>query len=199
MSKKQNTHIYNTKAHQLKQKFSGMDVRKEDVERGLSLCTQKENPFVFEIGCAYGREAGEIVRHTNRYLGIDIAENFIKIAREDVPEARFEVGDIEVDALPSGIDLIFAFASLLHTPSDRMKDVLMRAQKALNPEGIFYISLKLGEYKEFTKTDEFGERVFYHYLPKDIIELAGEGYEVVYEDEQDLREQKWFTVALKKK
>jgi len=56
-----------------------------------------------------------------------------------------------------------------------------------------------GEYREESKTDEFGTRTYYFYTPELIAELAGDNYRVVYEDVQELLGQMWFTVALRKK
>ena len=199
MNKKQQTvTTYNKTAKQMQEKFENVGVRVEDVERGLSLIKKKDYPFVLEIGCAYGREAKEILKHTNRYLGIDIAEEFIKLARTEVPNGTFEVADIETFAFPKGLDLIFAFASLLHSDKEALRSIFDRAHEALNPGGIFYVSLKKGAYKEFVKEDEFGTRTFYLYEVKDIVELAGEGWEVVYEGGEELRGQEWFEVAIRR-
>lgn len=189
---------YQTSAEAMKKKFDDIGVRKEDVERAFGFIRAK-NPRVVEIGCGYGREAKEIIRHTTAYVGIDISEVFIRMAQRDVPNAEFQVADIETYSFPKNVDIIFSFASLLHSDEEQVKKIFHRAHGALNPDGIFYISLKYGAYAEVTKKDEFGERTYYLYTPEQIKEIAGVGFVSMYEDTQIIRDQKWFTICLRKK
>lgn len=198
MSKKEETiATYDTAALGMAQKFRDLGARVKDIERGFEL-VGKENPNVLEIGCGDGRDAKEITRKTDKYHGIDISKSMIAVASEYVPNASFEVADAEEYSFPKELDLIFSFASLLHSNKESVEKVLKYAYDALNPGGIFYISLKHDEYHEGSKTDEFGTRTYYFYTPELIKELAGEKYTAVFEDVHDLRGQKWFVIALRK-
>ena len=179
------------------EKFNDIGVRTEDVKRGFSFI-KKDNPKVVEIGCGNGREAKEILKHTNDYLGIDISEELIKIARKENPDGKFKVVDLEDFNFSKNIDIIFSFASLLHSDKDNVKIILDRAYKSLNNQGIFYISLKYDDYQERIIEDEFGIRTYYFYTPELIKELAGLKYKTVHIDIQDLKGQKWFNIILKK-
>ena len=195
--KQQTIDTYNATARAMALKFNDLGGRVEDIERGFSYIA-KEHPFVLEIGCGNGRDAIEILKHTNHYLGIDISSSMIDIARSVAPQGTFTVSDIDTYTFPKEIDLIFSFASLLHSDPSSLKKILERAAHALNPQGIFYISLKYGEGLH-TKTDEFGTRSYYFYTPDAIKKLAEDAYEVVWEDVQDFRGQKWFMIVLRKK
>lgn len=200
MNKKQQTiDTYNKSAKAMADKFNNLGGRVEDVERLFSYL-KKENPFVLEIGCGNGRDAKEIVKHTNNYLGVDVSEEFVKVASGYVPEAKFEVVDIEDWDFPENIDAVVSFASLLHSNKENVKTILEKVHSSLNDNGIFYISLKKGEYPEegFTRTDDFGTRTYYFYTPELIQELAGSKYETIFTSEQNLRGQEWFTIVLKK-
>lgn len=177
-------------------KFNGC-VRADDIKKAFSYI-KKENPKVLELGCAYGREASEILKYTNDYFGLDCSKEFIKTARENNPNGKFEVIDFGNYNFSENIDIIFAFASLLHSDKDQVKSILDKAYTALNEKGIFYVSLKYDKYHKETKTDEFGTRTYYFYTPEDIKKLAGDEYKVLEEDEQVLRGQKWFTIILQK-
>jgi len=198
--KRQTIETYERAAREMARKFEGIGARVDDVERIFGLIG-KDHPFVLEIGCGHGREAAEFLRRTDRYVGVDVSGEFIRMAMEAFPEATFEVADIETYGFPEGLDAVVAFASLLHSDRERVVDILARAHAALVPGGIFYLSLKEGAYPEegFTRTDEFGTRTYYFHTPDLIRELAGPGYETVYENRQSLRGQDWFTLALRKK
>ncbi len=187
---------YNKSAKELAKKFNGQDARVVDIEKAFSI-VKKENPFVLEIGCGNGRDAAEIIKGTSHYLGLDISEELIKIAKTENPKANFEVADIEKYTLPKNIDIIFAFASLLHVNKENVEMILDKAYEALNENGIFFVSLKYGEYHEETKEDDFGVRTYYIYTPELIADLATE-YKVVEQEVQDIRGQKWFTIILQK-
>ncbi len=195
--KQQTIDTYNATAHAMARKFNNIGGRVDDIERGFS-SLKNEHPFVLEIGCGNGRDAMEILKRTDQYLGMDISTSMIEIARAVAPRGTFVVADIDAYEFPSGIDLIFSFASLLHSDPTSIKHILERAAHALNPHGIFYISLKYGE-GQHTKTDEFGTRTYFYYTPNDIKEFAGNAYEVLSEITEEFQKQKWFTMVLRKK
>lgn len=200
MNKKQQTiDTYNQSAQAMADKFDKIGGRVEDIEHLFSLLN-KENPFIFEIGCGNGRDAKEIIKHTANYLGIDISEGFIKIARQNLPGRRFEVVDIEDYQFPEGIDAIVSFASLLHSNKESIRDILSKAHNVLNDNGLFYISLKKDEYSEDgdTRTDDFGTRTYFYYTPELIQELAGDNYKTIYLIEKNLNNQDWFTLVLQR-
>lgn len=180
-------------------KFNSLGARAEDVERLFGFI-EKENPFILEIGCGNGRDAKEILKHTDNYLGIDISEEFVHVAQEYAPDDKFEVADIENYEFPKNVDAIVSFASLLHSNRENVAKVLEKAHSALADDGIFYISLKKDAYPEkgFTCSDEFGTRTYFFYTPELIQGLAGVRYQTAFVSEQNLRGQDWFTIVLKK-
>ncbi len=195
--KQQTIDTYERTAGKMAEKFNAIGPRIEDIERGFSFI-DKQNPSVLEIGCGNGRDAKVILKHTNRYLGIDISESMIKIARKSVPNGAFEVSDIEAFTLPKNIDIVFSFASLLHSEAKDVQDILISVHEALSENGIFYISLKYGNGMT-TTTDRFGTRTYYFYTPKDIEGMAAQKYEVLWSDRQEVLSQDWFTIVLKKR
>lgn len=121
----------------------------------------------------------------------------IEIARKNLPNGIFEVADIEIYNLPKNIDLIFSFASLLHSEADKVKNIIDDAYNSLHEGGVFYISLKYGN-GMVTKTDRLGTRTYYLYSPDDIEIMAGNKYKILWSDTQEMLDQEWFTIALKK-
>lgn len=190
---------YDASAEKFKTYFGDMGARSDDIELAYELSENREHPRVFEIGCGDGRDAAYIMQKASFYLGMDPAEKLLEIARERAPQATFQTGDITDFIWPQNVDVVFAFASLLHLDSDEVQQVLEKAYEALNPGGVFYISLKYSEtYKEVIQEDEFGKRQFFLYSPEIIEELNQTSFEVVFSGLQQHGGREWFSIVLKK-
>lgn len=198
MDKKvQTIKTYNDQAYALAEKFDAIGAKIKDIKETFSLL-DKENPSVFEIGCGNGRDAEEILKYTNEYVGIDISEKLIELARKKVPRAHFEIADVETYHFPKNTDIIFAFASLIHVPKEALKIIFERLSESLNPAGVIRISLKQSDtYMEVTNEDEFGIRTYYHYSVKDIQDITS-GFALVKIESINLRGQSWLEIILKK-
>ncbi len=179
--------------------FRGHGSRVRDIETAFNAAGNTINPLVIEIGCGDGRDAKEIIKRTTHYIGFDLSESMIELARRHIPLGKFEVADAITYNYPEGTDIVFAFASLLHLTRPEVEVVFSRVKLALRVGGIFYISSKYNEtYKEEVKEDTHGRRMFYFYNPDIFKEIAGDELEVVYEDDDAKGSQPWFQMALKK-
>lgn len=188
---------YNKGAEYYSKKFKGIGSRKQDVERGISY-TDKQNPLIIELGCGDGRDAEEIIKFTDNYIGIDASSEMINIARSRLPGVDFKVEDILSFKCPKEVDVIFAFASLLHLSKKEFSEVLNRYHDKLSERGVFYISLKEGDYDRKVSRDDVGERIFYFYNEEDIKEIVGKDYKIEYSESKIIKEVKWLTVVLRK-
>ncbi len=151
--------VYNNSADAMALKFRNIGARVDDVKRALELAGNSSDAKVVEIGCGDGRDAKIIVPLVKSYIGFDIAPRFIEIAKNYVPEANFRIGDAVTYVYPQELDIVFAFASLLHLQRADMQSVCNRVALALRPGGIFYISLKwASSYRKRLKKDEFGDQ-----------------------------------------
>lgn len=200
MDKKEATlNTYNSHAAEFVAKFNRTTgTRLDEIKRSFQLIS-KDHAKVLELGCGNGSEAREILKYTDDYIGTDISEEMIRLARKNLPDARFDVADMETYEFPESLDIIFAFAVLLHVDKDIFKAILKKGYRALNPGGIFHITLKKDAYHEKTVIDAFGERTFYFYEMDDVRLLAAEtGYKMAYEDAMDLFDVSWIMVTLRK-
>lgn len=193
---------YNDSADKFDLHFSdyfGQGPRISDIKKGLELVNTDKPIKVVEIGCGTGRDAKEIVKLVDWYEGFDPSKGLLEVARNKVSDASFVLSDALSYTYPKDIDIIFAFASLLHIDKGNLKKVFPKVLTSLRSGGIFYISLKESdEYKEALKTDRFGDRMFYYYNPEIIADMAGDAFELIYEDHQQIGTAKWFNIALKK-
>ncbi|MFA5841202.1 MAG: class I SAM-dependent methyltransferase [Candidatus Paceibacterota bacterium] len=196
-SKQQTIDTYNKSAQTLTNKFNDLGGYSEDIKNTFSL-VGIENPNTLEIGCGNGRDAEEILKYTKNYLGIDISKELIKIARERNTGAVFEVADIENYTFQNNLDVIFAFASLIHVPIESLRKIMDLAYNKLNNSGVFFATMKYNDnYIESTKEDEFGIRTYYLYSEDDIKKIVRR-FKILKCDKYELRGQKWIKVLLQK-
>jgi len=194
---KKTIQVYDDSAAELAEYFASYGARIDDIDRAFTLAGDPTDARVIEIGCGNGRDAGEIARRSGWYQGVDPSAGLLAVARTNLPNTSF----IQADALsynyPSDIDIVFAFASLLHVSIDDLPTVFKKIAQSLKSGGIFYLSLKArDEYTADTKVDKYGERMFYYYNPDIITELASNQFDVVYVDNYWAGETEWFTMAL---
>ena len=195
--KTQTINTYNENANALAFKFDKLGARTGDIKETFSLVGNK-NPKVLEIGCGNGRDAEEIIRYANNYVGIDISEKLIQLAHQKIPRVKFEVADIETYNIPKNLDVVFAFASLIHVPKESLEAIFEKLFESLNSGGIIRISLKQSDtYKEVTNEDEFGVRTYYHYSLEDIDSVA-KGFIYLKKDLHNFKDQSWLEIILKK-
>ncbi len=197
--RQQTVDTYNRSAKELAEYFRGIGPRVKYIDAALELAGNPDGPRVVEIGCGDGRDAKDIVGKVDWYLGVDISEELIKLAREHVPKGNFEVADAVTFEYPKDLDVVFAFASLLHLDKDEVRTVLGKVNEALRPGGIFYISTKWdAEYSQRVKDDRFGRRAFYLYNAEIITQLAGDDYEVASNQREVIGRTEWLELALRK-
>lgn len=196
--KRQTIDTYNKTAQTHAKKFDKTGVRIDDIEKAFSYI-RRLNPKTIELGCGNGRDAEGIVKRTNDYLGIDLSSELIKIAKKKVPEANFRVADFETFKFSKDVDVIFAFASLLHSDRESVRKLIKRAHRALSPGGIFFISSKHSNYcKKTIDKEGYGPKTYYFYTPREIEKLLPVGFEIIFRKPYHLRGQKWFIVILQK-
>jgi ubiquinone/menaquinone biosynthesis C-methylase UbiE len=102
-----------------------------------------EGKKILEIGCGTGRDAKELINLNFDYTGVDASEGMIKIAREQVPNGNFDLGDFyNLDFQNETFDGFWAAASFLHVPKNDIDKVLSEAKRILKTNGVGFISLK---------------------------------------------------------
>lgn len=190
---------YDRSARALAEYFRGIGPRTKYIDYALELAGASDSARVFEIGCGDGRDAKDIIQKSAWYHGIDISKGLLQLANEHVPEGLFEQADMVEYNYPEDIDVVFAFASVLHLPMDEFQKVIGKVHGALKPGGIFYISLKWKpEYAEEIKEDAYGSRAFYFYNEALIERLAEAKFTIADTWREVIGKTDWLEIALRK-
>lgn len=197
--KKINFEVYNSKTKELIEKFDKIWPRTFDVDNAFNLYWKNKDINILEIGCFSWREYVYIRNFTKNYTGIDISKEAIEHAKNTFPDWKFIVWDIEEFEFEKKYDIIFAFASLIHSDRETTQRLFEKFHSILTPKWIIYVSLKASEkYSEIEKIDEFWTRIYYHYNMNQYKKNSENKFKIIYEDTQNFNHQEWFTLCFQK-
>ena len=98
---------------------------------------------VLDVGCGTGvPTAGMMVESGLEVVGIDVSAEMLRIARHNVPGARFVAMDIlEMDDSLGEFDAAVAFFSLLMLRRADIPGVIRRVRSTLRPGGYFAVGM----------------------------------------------------------
>ena len=99
---------------------------------------------ILDLGCGSGRDSRYFIRHGYQVEAVDASPALARLASEYIGQEVI-CGRIEELKYDQEFDGIWACASLVHIEKKDMPEILKKLTRALNLEGILYISLKYGE------------------------------------------------------
>lgn len=100
------------------------------------------NSTVMELGSGTGHPVAERLASRHMYVGVDASPAMVRIAQEQVPEARFLLEDMRrLSFTPQEFDAIVAFYSIIHLPRADHPAIFRDVRQWLRPGGYFVASL----------------------------------------------------------
>lgn len=154
---------------------------------------------ILDLGCGSGRDTKAFLTMGYDVDAIDGSRELCKLASE---YTGIEVRCLDFAELDASVqyDGIWACASLLHISYSTLNDILTRVYKALNPNGVLYMSFKKGDSDEYRNgrffTDMNDRRFFDLHVDRIGFDVA-EKWESV--DAIPERNNDWFNVVLTRK
>ncbi|TCK56472.1 2-polyprenyl-3-methyl-5-hydroxy-6-metoxy-1,4-benzoquinol methylase [Flavobacterium sp. 90] len=127
---------------------------------------------ILDLGCGPGHHALFFSNNDFSVTGIDLSSEMIELAKKASVKSNFKIMDIlTLDFQKASFDGIWASASLLHIPKNKITPVLQKLKEILIKDGILYISLKQGNGSElFTDIRYGGVDKYYVYYQLEEIE-----------------------------
>ena len=101
----------------------------------------KSGDRVLDLGCANGR-LFEVVKNKNAiFLGVDVSEKLIGIAKEKYPEAKFQVASgLNLPFSENHFDKVYSISVIHHIPSEELRlRYLKEANRVLKPGGLLIL------------------------------------------------------------
>lgn len=117
---------------------------------------------VLDLGCGAGVPIARSLAGSFAVTGVDTSSEMVRLARANVPEARFFHADItSVEFVDSSFDAVVAFYSIFHLPREEHHGLFRRIRDWLKPGG--YLMCTLTRYSEaaYTEDDFFGETMYW--------------------------------------
>ena len=96
---------------------------------------------VLDVGCGRGELAARLASLGYEAVGIDPAEDAVRIARDSFPGVRFEaatMGSLERPA--GGFDRIFCLGTIEHLTDGEIETLFKDAERLLSRDGFFIVS-----------------------------------------------------------
>ncbi len=132
------------------------------------------NPNILEIGCGPGNITKYLLskRPDFNFHATDVSQEMIKLAKINNPEANCEVMDCRtIDTLSQSYNAIICGFCLPYLSKTDLEKLIIDAYTLLSSEGIFYLSLIVGDYKQsgFEKGSTGDQVYVYYYQKEDLI------------------------------
>lgn len=163
---------YNQCASSYEARF--MDVSSYQRTLDAFLACVGDSDSILDLGCGPGNIPRYLLsrKPALRITGIDLSEEMIRLARRNVPEARFELKDVRQLDFPAGsfdhAVASFCLPFLDHQEAGTLVEALARVTR---PAGCIYVSTMMGTGSGFETTSfSDGRRMFFNYYTTTFLE-----------------------------
>ena len=101
---------------------------------------------ILDLGCGSGRDSKVFIEKGYKVTAVDGSKELCKIASENIGQTVICQTFDQLEA-SNEYDGVWACASLLHLSTNELKEILLKIERALKPNGYFYASFKYGEFE----------------------------------------------------
>ena len=189
--------LFNNLAKEYQDKFMDFDLYYDTFDLLCNLIETK-NASVLEIGCGPGNISKYLLnkRPDFNLLGIDIAPNMIKLAKNNNPTATFKLMDCKnILQLKAKFDAIVCGFTLPYLNKKEAFKLIEDASELINPNGLLYVSTMEDDYEKskiITRSDDKSIGLFTYYHQADYLteRLQQKGFKIVHLERKDFPDAK---------
>lgn len=123
---------------------------------------------ILDIGCGSGVPIDKFLWEKGfKVTGIDISEEMIGLAKENLPDSDFFVKDMAgIDFTANSFDAIVSFYAIFHIPREEHLPLLKKLHPLLKRDGYLLITMGSSDW-EGTEDDFHGAKMFWSHYDKD--------------------------------
>lgn len=140
---------------------------------------------ILDLGCGCGIPIDKYLLEKDfEVTGVDISEEQINLAKNNLPEGDFFVGDMsEINFPDNSFDAVTSFYAIFHLPREKHLSVLKNIFSILKPGGYLLITMGSSDW-EGTEKDFHGVKMFWsHYGREKNLELVkSAGFSILKEE-----------------
>lgn len=101
--------------------------------------------FIFDVGCGSGRDSLAFLKRGYRVKAMDASSVMADYTAELLGQPVLCANILDID-YQNCFDGVWASASLLHIPNEKMDRAFKNLYRSLKPEGVCYMSFKKGDF-----------------------------------------------------
>lgn len=159
---------------------------------------------VLDAGCGAGYPITKFISESFETIGVDISDEQIRLAKENVPKATFIRQDMtKIDYPDEYFGGIICYYAIFHIPREEHFDLLKNFHRMLKPKGVAFIVFSMGDDPEYINDDFFGAKMWWNAWSNEIyLEMLEKiGFEVLWKDNinDSLNEESWHMFVLSEK
>ena len=152
-----------------------------EVDQVLRLLGTDPGAAILDLGCGAGKPIDRIlVNRGHKVIGVDISRKQIKLAKRNVPEAKYVVKDItSLRKEEYKVDAVISFYTILHIPRETHQDLFYIINSFLPEGGLILVTMGSSEREGIE--DFYGVEMYWsHYEPEKNLEIIRTaGFEVI--------------------
>lgn len=156
---------------------------------------------ILDIGCGSGVPIDKFLLEKGfKLTGIDISEEMVKLAKENLPKGNFFVKDMaQIDFPESSFSAVVSFYAIFHIPREEHLLLLKKLYTISNTGGYLLITMGSSDW-EGTEDDFHGAKMFWSHYDKDKnVELVKQaGFKIIYNEVDTSGGEKHLVVLAKK-
>jgi SAM-dependent methyltransferase len=159
-----------------------------------------KNSKILDLGCGTGLPYDKYFIDNNMDLtGIDISEKHINLAKKNVKNTKYLVGDFFSEDIKGKFDAIISFFAIFHIPRTEHKKLLKRINSLLQKRGYILITLGAEDMKCDVNSDFVGAPMAWssYSVEKNKQLIRDAGFEIIMASE-DYRTEKHLWIFAKK-
>lgn len=161
----------------------------------------KVNSQILDVGCGAGIPVDDyFVLNGHNVTGVDISEKQIQLARKNVPEATYLIGDMsEMDFQKNSFDAIVSFYAVFHIPRQDHLELFKRIYSFLKDDGLFLATLGYEEWEGCEDFHGVTMRWSQYGMDKNLELLKQAGFEIITAEVDESGGERHFVVLAMKK